>query len=282
MCAAYFYFVSLYLYWYKNVGGSKHRIRKLSVLLAQPLLFLKENQGSFRLVHAGIMRQHTELSLCLIFICTWFCSFWIGCNGFVDLDEVENDNQPPPSALCAEYCDLAEENCIGKGITGFYANREQCLDQCTLLPAGGLRDDVSGDTLLCRIYHLGVPAQQDPAMHCPHGNLDSGDNVCGGQPPCVEYCEIADANCGGIAIGFANMEDCLNQCAGFMRGIPDTTNTAQCRAGFARMAASQTGEERDMLCANAAIARTVCSTNPVMMEPDAGEPDAGEPEMMTE
>ncbi len=74
---------------------------------------------------------------------------------------------------CEVYCDLALRNCTGN--LTLYADRGACMTACGAIPTSGKPNDTSGDTIQCRIYHLGV-AGTDMASamtHCPHGKTPS-------------------------------------------------------------------------------------------------------------
>jgi hypothetical protein len=71
---------------------------------------------------------------------------------------------------CESYCDLALSACTG-GLQ-LYADRAACQTACAAIPATGAANDTSGNTVQCRIYHLGVAASSaaNATVHCPHGN----------------------------------------------------------------------------------------------------------------
>jgi hypothetical protein len=80
---------------------------------------------------------------------------------------------------CTVYCDLAM---LCTGNLQLYTTPAACMSNCTSLKITGKVGDTSGDSIQCRIYHLGVAAQT-PALataHCPHGLPISA--VCGGAP----------------------------------------------------------------------------------------------------
>ena len=78
---------------------------------------------------------------------------------------------------CENYCYLAMLNCTGAN--QLYADLPECMDACKLLPDDGAANDTSGDTVQCRIYHLGLAGSGPDAddIHCPHGSTDGG-SVC--------------------------------------------------------------------------------------------------------
>jgi hypothetical protein len=81
-----------------------------------------------------------------------------------------------PSGDCVRYCAALETNC---STVPQYADSAACESYCA--GAGwpvGTVGEMAGNTIECRIYHAGVPAAGDAAMHCPHAG-PSGSTVCG-------------------------------------------------------------------------------------------------------
>ena len=71
---------------------------------------------------------------------------------------------------CENYCQLALRNCTGANQV--YASEAECTAACPAIADDGEAGAMSGDSIQCRIYHLGV-AGTDAAsatMHCPHGS----------------------------------------------------------------------------------------------------------------
>jgi hypothetical protein len=82
---------------------------------------------------------------------------------------------------CTVYCDLAQKNCTGGN--QLYANAAACMTACTNASGTaaftqGTPGATSGNTVQCRIYHLGTPANTDPATHCGHGKLPTATGMC--------------------------------------------------------------------------------------------------------
>jgi hypothetical protein len=74
---------------------------------------------------------------------------------------------------CDNYCHLAETACTGELV--LYADRPECETACLSIPATGVAGDPGGNTIQCRIYHLGIASGPDmPMTHCPHGAVDGG------------------------------------------------------------------------------------------------------------
>ncbi|HWE28824.1 MAG TPA: hypothetical protein VHB97_12525 [Polyangia bacterium] len=65
---------------------------------------------------------------------------------------------------CDNYCQLMAKNCTGSNAVYDMAT---CMTKCATIPTTGMPNDTSGNTVQCRIYHLGVAAT-DPVTHCPH------------------------------------------------------------------------------------------------------------------
>jgi len=65
---------------------------------------------------------------------------------------------------CDVYCDASANTCPGE-----YADDGECQSACAGFDDSGRPGDIAGDTVQCRIYHLGVAQEsQDPGTHCPH------------------------------------------------------------------------------------------------------------------
>jgi len=85
--------------------------------------------------------------------------------------------------LCDVYCQLAMSNCNGSltlypGSTG----AADCQTACAKFDTSGNPGDTAGNTLYCRVYHLGVAGQSSAlaTTHCPHGLTTSA--VCSSAP----------------------------------------------------------------------------------------------------
>jgi hypothetical protein len=77
---------------------------------------------------------------------------------------------------CENLCGMMLKNCSGANQVYDAAT---CMTKCATMPASGKPGDVTGNTVQCRIYHMGV-AFHDPVTHCPHGKT-LADNPSG---PC--------------------------------------------------------------------------------------------------
>ena len=152
----------------------------------------------------------------------------------------------PPAQDCETYCDIYEGACQD---FSEYANRQDCMDNCAQWPLGDA-EDVGGDSLGCRIYHVTVANSTDPELHCPHSG-PSGDGVClaDDAPTCELYCMRYFNNCTGDLNLWADMMECTDTCAGWYPGTAtdDVGDTTGCRSFFANLAAG----DPDMHCPNA-------------------------------
>jgi len=74
---------------------------------------------------------------------------------------------------CENYCYLALRNCTGGN--SIYPDIGTCMTTCGQIPTGGKPNDTSGNTVQCRIYHLGLAGMNaaSAATHCPHGKVPS-------------------------------------------------------------------------------------------------------------
>ncbi len=71
---------------------------------------------------------------------------------------------------CDNYCHLAATNCAGGD--ALFADAAACQTACATAANDGEAGAMAGDTLQCRISHLGLAAA-GPATHCPHGKIDA-------------------------------------------------------------------------------------------------------------
>jgi hypothetical protein len=156
-----------------------------------------------------------------------------GCNVLDDPAQIEEDAlaqlQGAASQECALYCDKAMDLC--QGGNQIFTNDSQCLVACAQYPEGGLEDDVTGDSVQCRINHLELAAISDPQRHCPHASAD-GAGQCEGTAPCQAYCADFLELCNPVNDEFDGVEDCLTFCSGQPQDLSTinvTQDTVQCR-----------------------------------------------------
>ncbi|MBK9519081.1 MAG: hypothetical protein IPO09_17380 [Anaeromyxobacter sp.] len=72
---------------------------------------------------------------------------------------------------CETYCDAALAACTG-GLA-LHADKATCLTACAGLATTGTPTATSGNTVQCRINHLGFAAASaaNATIHCPHGSV---------------------------------------------------------------------------------------------------------------
>ncbi|MFT7623185.1 MAG: hypothetical protein ACI9WU_002363, partial [Myxococcota bacterium] len=147
---------------------------------------------------------------------------------------------------CDNYCDLAMTNC--GGANELYADADACMTACADFDDTGAGGDTSGDSVQCRVYHLGVAGSDgdsSAAVHCPHADLDGG-GVCIDvpvPPTCAVYCTDISANCAGDNAQYADEAACLSYCETWGQlpagALEDTSgNTIGCRTYHAGVAAT--------------------------------------------
>ena len=80
---------------------------------------------------------------------------------------------------CENYCGTVMSVCTGDNAQ--YASMGDCMTACGALDTSGTIGDVDGDTVQCRLYHLGVAIRgDDTGTHCPHAGADGGGVCVGG------------------------------------------------------------------------------------------------------
>lgn len=162
-------------------------------------------------------------------------------------DDTGQDTGPAlEDPTCEAYCDLYLDACQDYSE---YANEQHCLDHCAQWPVG-MVEDVGGDSLGCRTYHVTVAASTDAALHCPHAG-PSGMHTCvdAEQPTCELYCTRYFGNCQGELDLWADMDECMSECSGWYPGTitDDHGHTTGCRAFYANLAAA----DAELHCPNA-------------------------------
>ena len=147
---------------------------------------------------------------------------------------------------CSNYCAIYMDACQDYSE---FANPQHCLDHCAQWPVGTV-EDVAGDSLGCRTYHVTVASSTDPNLHCPHSG-PSGELTCIDPegPSCDIYCTRYFNNCEGDLNLWADMDACMGQCALWYQGQVDDTegHTVGCRSYYANLAAA----DAEQHCPNA-------------------------------
>ena len=118
---------------------------------------------------------------------------------------------------CENYCHLAIKNCSGEPT--YFETFNECKSACANFPDDGIVGDKTGDTVQCRIYHLGAAGDDlsgGAAMHCPHGSI-AGTGGC--EPVeedlCQNYCDSFFAICPEEVLegkAYNSVDDCLQKC----------------------------------------------------------------------
>jgi hypothetical protein len=146
---------------------------------------------------------------------------------------------------CAAYCRLFQDACSGQP-NHAYADAAECAGVCSRVANWplGTSDDVSSNTVGCRIYHANAASEGDPELHCGHAGITGGD-VCGSW--CVNYCSLSVGICDGANAQYDDFEDCLEDCDKIPDGgtIGDVSgNSIQCRMYHLQAASSFPGAAR--------------------------------------
>lgn len=136
---------------------------------------------------------------------------------------------------CEGYCQQVVDVCTGASAQ-YQGGTAQCETECADIPATGSANDLTGDTVQCRISHAN--AAEGDSSHCVHAGWYGG-NACGGW--CDVYCRIVMDACTGANAQYADIAGCVAACGGFgLGGTPGdlTGDTVQCRLSHARAAES--------------------------------------------
>ena len=86
-------------------------------------------------------------------------------------DDVAEEDAGPvvEETPCDIYCALADANCIEGNAIDWAGST--CAEVCAAYASNpDFEAGSGGDSVECRTYHLGTPAEADPATHCPHGS----------------------------------------------------------------------------------------------------------------
>ena len=122
----------------------------------------------------------------------------------------------PVELTCENYCGIYATACKD---FAEYDNPEACLSQCKQCPPGEV-NATAGDTLGCRLYHVGVAATTEPMVHCPHSG-PNGAATCveAGAPTCEAYCTQYFSSCtADLNLYAGDMAACMTQCAPWWPG----------------------------------------------------------------
>lgn len=154
-------------------------------------------------------------------------------------------------SYCENYCDLAFKNCPNQ--PGFFETFSQCLNACGALSSGGTNMDSYGDSVQCRIYHLGVAGDNQSGgsdTHCPHGAVYSAA-ACNASL-CTIYCGLTSALCPGNLNAMGGLEECQATCGDFSLGVSSDVSgdTVHCRLNWLGIAENS---NPSLACPNAGL-----------------------------
>jgi hypothetical protein len=94
---------------------------------------------------------------------------------------------------CEGYCTQAVPTCAGR--TPLLSDETSCLTLCEFMSVGSYTDwQTDTDSVQCRAWHAGGPAQLDPDSHCAHASLYN-DQHCG--DTCGTWCSVCLDKFGG-------------------------------------------------------------------------------------
>ena len=85
-------------------------------------------------------------------------------------------------SYCENYCNNIANTCEGSDAQ--YASPAECMTTCEGLNQNGDPGTTEGNSIQCRIYHGGVPADMMPETHCNHAG-PTGLNEADGAPICA-------------------------------------------------------------------------------------------------
>jgi hypothetical protein len=172
---------------------------------------------------------------------------------------------------CENYCHLAIKNCSGE--VTYFETFNDCKQACSEFPTDGEVASAQGDTVQCRIYHLGVAGDDlsgGAEIHCPHGSV-SGTGAC--EPPdpselCGVYCEAFQETCPLEKIGikaYETQEDCLEACVGLDQDGKEGTSTGATIQCVNYHLSQAIDGQVALHCQNAAIGLgQICVTGPAL------------------
>lgn len=179
---------------------------------------------------------------------------------------------PSPLDFCSDYV----RNCP---TDPRWTSVGACVAESRGYITGDFPTRVSGNTLGCRVYHLGVaqwvfePNTSGRDRHCAHASHDradsSGARPCAGVPATVpEFCASVVATCGGLT-GWRNVSACEVDARGYIRGsmpmrtgtnagsTAPRTDTLECR--IAQLVSARTATDSQVInthCLNAGSVNT--------------------------
>lgn len=112
-----------------------------------------------------------------------------------------------PEALCDEYCTEIIDNCV-EDTDVQYPSHGFCMNVCSHFEIGD-PDDVTGNTLFCRLSRARNAAISEPEANCQVAG-PSGGNVCG-DSICDNVCDMVMDIC---FEEFSSRAACMTDCDG--------------------------------------------------------------------
>ena len=80
---------------------------------------------------------------------------------------------PDAGSPCTAYCALEKDKCGFSGATHQFTTEGECMAACAAYDTSGNDGDPSGNTLQCRMTHLGfIMTDADKTLHCPHTGVN--------------------------------------------------------------------------------------------------------------
>jgi hypothetical protein len=167
----------------------------------------------------------------------------------------------PPALDCPTYCAEIQANCTGANAQ--YSDQSACEATCkSFATETSTVNDMTGNTLGCRIYYAGNPAVTDPGTHCvqagPGGDVIAATSpaACSGGDVCTSFCKLEIQACGSLdqplpgeptdntnnpIYQYRHMGDCINACTGYDKqhqySTTATGDSLACRLYEATLAA---------------------------------------------
>lgn len=174
--------------------------------------------------------------------------------------------EPTATDFCNDYTSLCPSDPAWGTSASECTRIASNLAVSAVSPAAG--PEVSGNTLGCRVYHLGVAASQSSQsardLHCGHAS-STGRQVCVGHPAVLQFCSSFISTC-GTQMGWADESECADTAEQLIRGdLNDASgDTLECRIYHLGVARNSTAaSDRDFHCGHASAAgNDVCVETP--------------------
>ncbi|MEC9070815.1 MAG: hypothetical protein VX938_00490, partial [Myxococcota bacterium] len=168
---------------------------------------------------------------------------------FIDvLERLPNSPLPPapepePEVVdtlegCEVFCEAVATNCVDDN--ALFDDDDACLAACAEWPSDpDFEEGGGGDSLECRTWYAGTPAEEDPETNCLIAAADGGGVCVDIVPalPCETFCTTVLEKCTDDNEVYADEEECVSACEGWTSN-PDYVDgeggdSAECRAYYA-------------------------------------------------